>query len=199
MADAAIWLIFFNFVTHTSFVLALLYFSSLSIVFLLLFKDIFVKISAHTMKRDLLLIIGAFFLHVATYWICHRFLTAPLELMKHNTASFMQVDRYFIWVKPIDSLLQQLMIIVLVTKLYEQKVSIRTLAILLGVLFGVAHFYSMQHMELGPTALMVFFTTLFALVMPYLLLKVKNGYLYNFMIHIALVDLAALTFWGLFG
>jgi len=199
LADAAIWLFFFNYITHTSFVLSLLFFSVLCIIFILLFRNLFQDVIAKSRKMDVLLIVGTFVLHGLTYWVCHQYLTAPLELMKDSTASFIQVDRYFIWIKPVDVLLQQLMLIILMTKLHENKMSMQTMALLLGVLFGIAHLASIEQIDLNITIVMTFATTLFALFMPYIFFKLKNGYLYNFMIHILLVDLAALLFWGMFG
>ena len=196
LADATIWLFFYNFITNTSFELALLYFLVLSVLCIFLFRNLYREVIDKTRKKDILLIIGIFTLHLLTYWVCHRYLTAPLELMKHSTASFIQVDRYFIFIKPIDVLLQQLMLIILMTKLHENKISMRAMALLLGVLFGIAHLASVERIDLNITLVMTFATTIFALFMPNIFFKLKNGYLYNFMIHILLVDLAALMYWG---
>jgi len=72
----------------------------------------------------------------------------------------------------------------------------RAMALLLGVLFGIAHLASVERIDLNITLVMTFATTIFALFMPNIFFKLKNGYLYNFMIHILLVDLAALMYWG---
>ncbi len=199
LAHATIWTVFFKFITNTSFWLALIYFSFWNIVVLYFFKDVFKNLIAQTKKRDIVWIVIIFCVHGLTYWVCHQFLTAPVELMKTSTASFIQVDAYFIWIKPLDALLQQLMIIILITKLHQNKIQIKTIALLLGVVFGVAHIMSAERIDISVVIVMTFFTTAFALIMPYLLLKVRNGYIYNFMIHLTLVDLAALMYWGMFG
>ncbi|MDP4011812.1 MAG: hypothetical protein Q8P72_06335 [Candidatus Roizmanbacteria bacterium] len=199
LAHASIWMVFFTFIRHINLFISMAYFASLCLVFIYLFRDVFIDLIAKTKRQDILLIFVSLSLHAITYWICNQYLTAPLELMKTSTASFIQVDRYFIWAKPLDVLLQQVMIILLVTKLHEKNVRIRTIAFFLAVLFGVAHMVTVQRLDLNIAVLMTVFTTLFALAIPYLQLKVRNGYLINFMIHIALVDLAALLFWGIFG
>lgn len=199
LAHASIWMIFFTLISHSSLFISMAYFASLCLVFIYLFKDIFIDLIAKTKRQDVILIIISLSLHAITYWICNQYLTAPLELMKTSTASFIQVSSYFIWAKPLDSLLQQIMIVVLVTKLSKQNVRMRSIAIFLATLFGVTHIFSMVYIKLEVMLLVTLATTLFALFIPYLLLKVRNGYLYTFMIHLALVDLAALLFWGMFG
>lgn len=199
LAHASIWMVFFTFITHSNLFISMAYFASLCLVFIYLFKDVFIGLIAKTKRQDVMLIIVSLSLHAITYWICNQYLTAPLELMKTSTASFIQVARYFLWAKPLDALLQQIMIVVLVAKLNEHKVRMRTIAIFLAILFGAAHVYSMLRADFGIALLITFATTLFALFIPYLLLKVRGGFLYNFMIHLALVDLAALLFWGMFG
>ena len=199
LAHAGIWIVFFTFITQSNLFISMAYFASLCLVFIYVFKDIFIDLIAKTKRQDAILIIVSLSLHAITYWICNQYLTAPVELMNSSTASFIQVDKYFIWAKPLDALLQQIMILVLVTKLSKLKVRMRTIALFLATLFGVTHIFSMQYIDLGVSLLMTLATTLFALFIPYLLLKVRNGYLYNFMIHLALVDFAALLFWGMFG
>jgi len=108
------------------------------------------------------------------------------------------VDKYFLLIKPLDVLFQQIMIVILVKKLQENKISLNKIILIMMVVFGVAHLYSTTHMELVPTLIMTFFTLILSIVFPYFILKVKSGYLYSFISHLVFVDLAALMFWLVF-
>ena len=198
LAEALVWIPFHNLISYNNLLVATLYFLFFSFLTLVLFKDIFKNLVINTKTKNYLLLIASLLLHGAIYWICNNYLNEPTELIKNSPASYTLVNNYFLWVKPIDILLQQLMLIVLVTKLHENKVSLKSIIIAVAIIFGAIHIDSLQRMEIIPALILTVSATAMSLVIPYMILRVKNGYLYNLMIHLAFVDIAALLFWSLY-
>jgi hypothetical protein len=86
--------------------------------------------------------------------------------------------------KSIDILVQQLLVAAMVLSFSFQKFSLRAISILCAILFGGAHLFLIFE---GHTFLYVtVFTTsafLAALFFPYLILRVKNGFIYSYFLH----------------
>ena len=196
-AEAFIWIPYRRLISYDNIFAAIPYFLFYISITLMLFRNIFKKIILKTKKSSFLLVMASLMFHGVTYWICNNYLNPPIELIKNSPASYTLVNNYFLWVKPIDVLLQQLMIIVLVTKLANNKVSLKNITFALAIIFGVAHIESLQRMELTYALILTVSATAMSVVLPYFILKIKNGYLYNVMIHLAFVDVAALLFWSI--
>jgi hypothetical protein len=195
VAEGFIWVFFHEVISYNNLAIAILYFLTLSVIVIFLFKDIFKNIAKETKTSSYFLLLISLVLHAIAYWICNNFLREPIELIKNNSASFILVNKYFLLVKPIDVLLQQTMIIVLVKKLHQSRVSLQNIIFSIAIIFGTTHIYGVRKMELIPALLLTIVATSMSLIFPYLILKVKEGYLYNFMIHLAFVDIAALLIW----
>lgn len=198
VAEGFIWVFFHRVIGYSNLAIAISYFLTLIIVVLFLFKDIFKNIAKETEIKSYFLLTASLTLHAIIYWVCNNFLGEPVELIRNNSASFILVNKYFLFVKPIDILLQQTMIIVLVQKLHQNKVSLQNIIFSLAIIFGTAHIYDITHMELPIAILLAFVATSMSLIFPYLILKTKNGLMYNFMIHLAFIDIAALLVWSIF-
>jgi hypothetical protein len=86
--------------------------------------------------------------------------------------------------KSIDILMQQLLIAAIVLSFSFQKFSLRTVSIWCAILFGGAHLFLIFG---GQTLLYVAVFTasasLAALFFPYLMLRVKNGFIYSYFMH----------------
>jgi hypothetical protein len=86
--------------------------------------------------------------------------------------------------KSMEILLQQLLILALVLALAAQRYSIRKISVTCAVVFGATHIL----LAFGgvPTGYVIRFmvsAALFGLAFPYLLLRVRNGLAYSYMIH----------------
>jgi len=86
--------------------------------------------------------------------------------------------------KSIDILMQQLLVVAMVLSLSFQKYSLRAMSILCAILFGGAHLFLIFE---GQTLLYVTVFTVSAFVaglcFPYLILRVKNGFIYSYFLH----------------
>ncbi|MFA6269873.1 MAG: hypothetical protein WC657_01520 [Candidatus Paceibacterota bacterium] len=86
--------------------------------------------------------------------------------------------------KSIDILMQQLLVVAMVLSFSFQKYSLRAVSIWSAILFGGAHLFLIFG---GKTALYVTVFTVSAslagLFFPYLILRVKNGFIYSYFLH----------------
>ncbi|PIY79974.1 MAG: hypothetical protein COY80_05355 [Candidatus Pacebacteria bacterium CG_4_10_14_0_8_um_filter_42_14] len=197
-AEAFIWIPYRNFISYDKVLVAVVYFLIYSSITIFLFKDVFKKLITDTKANKYLLIVGSLIFHGLVYWFCNTYLSAPLELMKNSPASYTLVNNYFLFGKPFDILLQQLMLVVLVKKLEEENISLKNIALVVTVIFGIAHLEALRRMELVYALILTSAATLMALIIPRLILKIKDGFIHSFMIHLAFVDVAALLFWIIF-
>ncbi len=93
-------------------------------------------------------------------------------------------DGWYFLPKSAEIILQQLLIAALAFSFYNSKFSTKTTCMLCAGLFGSAHLLLVFG---GPSFLYVstftFFATIAGFVFPYLILKVKNGFMYSYMLH----------------
>ncbi len=198
VAEAIIWVPYRSLISYDRTLIAILYFSFFSFITVLLFKDIFQNLISNTKITKFSLLIGSLLIHGGVYWFCNNHLTAPNELIENNPASYILVNNYFLLGKPFDILLQQVMIIVLVAKLIQEQISLRTITSIVVIIFGIAHLEALRRMELIYALILTCSTVLMSLFIPRLILKTQDGFLYSFMLHVGLVDIAALLAWTLF-
>ena len=93
-------------------------------------------------------------------------------------------DPWYFLPKSVDILFQQLLIVALVLALAAEQYDLRRIAIGCGLLFGVAHLL----LGFGGLPLMyvirfTMFATLFGFIFPWLILKVKNGFVWSYSLH----------------
>lgn len=93
-------------------------------------------------------------------------------------------DPWYFLPKSVDILFQQLLIVALVLALARREHDLRRIAIACGILFGVAHLL----LAFGglPSLYVIRFTlfaTLFGLLFPWLILKVRNGFVWSYSLH----------------
>ena len=95
-----------------------------------------------------------------------------------------QADPWYFLPKSVDILFQQLLIVALVLTLVEARHSLRRVSVICGGLFGISHVLLL--LGGAPVGYVVRFTvmaTLFGLLVPWLLLRVRNGLAYSYMLH----------------
>jgi len=86
--------------------------------------------------------------------------------------------------KSIEILFQQLLVVALVLTLATQGYSIRAIAISCALLFGCTHILlGFGGVPLGYVIRFMVSATIFGFCFPYLILKVRNGLAYSYMIH----------------
>lgn len=118
----------------------------------------------------------------------------PFDAMgRENPPDLPQADPWYFLPKSVDILFQQLLVVALVLVLAGGGRSLRMIAVTCALLFGASHVL----LILGgaPVGYVVRFTvmaTLFGLCFPWLLLRVRNGLAYSYMLHWAFYAAAVL-------
>lgn len=172
---------------------------SMLIILLKFFQEKFRNITKNskTVEIFFLILISLCFHFVSIYFIL-KYCNQPIWPFESKGASFLLMNKYFIWVKPLDVLLQQTLIVLLITRLSKLKLSIKRITLLCIIGFGAIHFFQVLITDSIVGLGYAIGATLFSLIIPYMIIKVKNGYIYNFMIHMAAYDIAALLAWNLY-
>jgi hypothetical protein len=102
------------------------------------------------------------------------------------------------WAKPLDVLIQQLLIIWLTTKLYANGLSLKQIITFFLVAFGSIHIFQVLKTDWVIGLVFTAGALVSSVLYPYLLLRVRNGYIYNYMIHLGLYSIAALVAWMMY-
>ncbi len=96
----------------------------------------------------------------------------------------MRVTPWYFLPKSIEILFQQLLIAATVFALSAHRVSIRTMSIGCALLFGASHLLlAFGGVPFGYVLRFVAAATAFGLLFPYLILRVRNGFLYSYGVH----------------
>ena len=112
----------------------------------------------------------------------------------HGT-SFLLMNKYFVWAKPLDVLIQQLLIIWLTTKLLANRLSLKQIIIFFMFAFGSIHIFQTLKTDWIIGLLFTGGALISSVLYPYFLIHVRDGYIYNYMFHLGLYNLAALIAW----
>lgn len=111
-----------------------------------------------------------------------------------NPPDLPQADPWYFLPKSVDILFQQLLVVALVLALAGRGQSLRRMSLTCAALFGVSHVLLL--LGGAPPGYVLRFTvmaTLFGLCFPWLLLRVRNGLAYSYMLHWAFYALALIV------
>jgi hypothetical protein len=101
-----------------------------------------------------------------------------------NPPDLPQADPWYFLPKSVDILFQQLLVVALVLSLTGAGQSFRRVSQTCGALFGISHLLLL--LGGAPVGYVVRFTaasTVFGLIFPWLLLRVRNGLAYSYILH----------------
>jgi uncharacterized membrane protein YfcA len=169
-----------------------------TVIVSILFRDVLKDVISKTKKHEFLILLIPILIHGIVCYYCLNFLTAPVGPFENTETSFLLLNKYFIWVKPFDVLYQQIILIVLIKKLYEYKMNLKNITILFFVFFGTMHIFQIFRTDLTIALLFTLFGILGSFIFPYMILKKRDGYLYNYIIHMLVYAVAALSFWSVY-
>ncbi|HSF65420.1 MAG TPA: hypothetical protein VLA78_13595 [Paracoccaceae bacterium] len=111
-----------------------------------------------------------------------------------NPPDLPQADPWYFLPKSVDILFQQLLVVALVLSLTGAGQSFRRVSLTCGALFGISHVLLL--LGGAPVGYVVRFTvmaTAFGLMFPWLLLRVRNGLAYSYMLHWLFYALAVIV------
>lgn len=163
------------------------------------FRKVFYKVCEKTSLTDglLLLLTSLTFHFVSSYFIISYF-DQPVWPFDSRGSSFLLMNSYFLWAKPFDVLLQQVLIVLLVKKLHQYKLTVKQITALFVFGFGFIHIFQIFRTDFTIGLGYTLGAMIFSLIFPYMIINVKNGYIYNFMIHLVTYNVAALLAWTLY-
>lgn len=114
------------------------------------------------------------------------FLPAPqVPLLSFNTDILFSTPWYFL-PKSIEILVQQILIAVIVLEFYSRFNSLKETVISYAICFGGAHvlLFSLNGAPTPYALMMIIGSILSALIFPYLILRVRGGFIYAYVIHL---------------
>ena len=134
---------------------------------------------------------------LVSYFII-TYVERPDWIFSDRGTSFLLINNYYVWAKPLDVLVQQLLIIWLTTKLYANGLTLKQIIIFFLIAFGSIHIFQVLKTDWMIGLLFTIGALMSSVLYPYLLLQTRNGYVYNYMIHLGLYNIAALAAWLLY-
>ena len=137
-----------------------------------------------------------FILSTIIYYVIPLYFTSPPpEIVNNPVLNFTELAFPFLVSKGFEILFQQIMIIVLISLLYELKIKFKQMMILIPVIFVLGH---IGFFFIGYTLEGLFYAFWALVGIPifiYLIEKVNYGFVYSYMIHYFFYVLAGAVSW----
>ncbi|MFH1959514.1 MAG: hypothetical protein ABIJ22_04280 [Patescibacteria group bacterium] len=171
-------------------------FSAISLGLIVFFRKEILKLVKDTKWHEVVALIGiSLFVHGVTSYFILKYLEQPTWPFDRNGISFLLMNGFYVWAKPIDVMMQQLLIVLLVLRLNSLKMNINQITKLFVVLFGAIHAFQFLRTDFIIGLLYFITSIIFSFVFPKMILRVRNGFIYNLMIHLAVYNIGALLAW----
>jgi hypothetical protein len=180
------------------YVYVIIFYLSISAVLLYTFRTTYTTLFKETRWYIFLFASFSIVAHVAISYFILTYVDRPVWPFSDRGTSFLLMNNYFVWAKPFDVFVQQLLLMWLITRLYANGFSLRQLITFFVVAFGSIHIFQILKTDVTIGLLFTLGALMLSVVCPYLLLRVRNGYVYNYMIHLGMYDLVALLAWLLY-
>lgn len=166
-----------------NYLITTIYFINLNLLCIYLFRDILKEKWPKPSKLQIALFLIFFIILSFVYYICENNSNLPNLLKKFPEISLINFNFRYILTKSLEILFQQITIIFLILLMHRNKVSLKNITIFFATVFPLTHLVNY-----------FFTTTLFALIFqvasiiggltfPYLIIKIKNGFLYTYLLH----------------
>jgi len=186
-------------ITMNRYILNILFLSIVSPCLIIYFKKTLINLISKTRKSEFIFLIGiSLIIHLISSYFILNYLNQPIWPFDSRGTSFLLMNNFYLWAKPFDVFLQQLLIILLVTKLHQYKLTLKQITMLFVLGFGVIHIFQIFKTDIIIGLAFTLGAIISSLVYPYMILKVRNGYIYNFMIHMGIYNIVALLSWMLY-
>lgn len=186
-------------ITMDRYILNILFLSITSLCLIFYFRKTLKDLISKTRKSDFIfLILISIIIHLISSYFILNYLNQPIWPFDSRGTSFLLMNNFYLWTKPFDVFLQQLLIILLVTKLHEYKLTLKQITMLFVLGFGVIHIFQIFKTDIIIGLAFTLGAIISSFIYPYMILKVRNGYIYNFMIHMGIYNIAALLSWMLY-
>lgn len=178
------------------FIWTAVYFFVTAVITSFVFKDHLVRVLWDFTAIPLLILVGVVVVHVALYLYLPGHLQEPKEyFQRYPKRSFLTLDRRRLVSKPMDILAQQVFVTLLVLFLQDGGLTLGQTIIAFAVIFGAVH-TPLIFIEHGawPSWYFTIFAILSAVIFPILIVKVKYGFVYSYIIHWVFYTFTAVGF-----
>jgi hypothetical protein len=185
--------------TMDRYITIIFFLAVFALALIIYFKKQFLILTEQTRKSEFIFLFAlSLLIHGVLSYFILNFLNQPVWPFDSQGTSFLLMNNFFIWAKPLEVFVQQLLIALLVTRLYQLDMSLKQIIALFVFIFGAVHIFQIFKTDIIIGFGFTFFAILASFIFPYMLLRVRNGYIYNFMIHLVAYDIAALLAWSFY-
>jgi hypothetical protein len=186
-------------ITMEKYGLVILFYLTVALLLLYIFRSTYKSIFQKTHWYELFgLVTLSLIVHGLVSYFIINYVERPDWIFSDQGTSFLLMNNYYVWAKPLDILIQQLLIIWLTTKLYANGLTLRQIISFFLIAFGSIHIFQVFKTDWMIGLLFTAGALASSVLYPYLLLQTRNGYIYNYMIHLGLYNIAALAAWLLY-
>lgn len=167
--------------------------STAAVVCWWLYRDLF--LFTRSAVRSYYGYLFAVVIHFFVCYICRGYFETPSGPFDPTSISFLALSPFFIFVKPIDIILQQSFITILVKKMSQLHISLRHTQLLFLLTFGMFHMFQLTRTYWVIGTLFFGFALFGSFLFPYMIIKKKNGIVLNSIFHLLAYDAMAVLFW----
>lgn len=186
-------------ITMERYGLVILFYLTVALLLLYVFRSTYTSIFQKTRWYELVGLISlSLLVHGLVSYFIITYVERPDWIFSDRGTSFLLMNNYYVWAKPLDVLVQQLLIIWLTTKLYASGLTLKQIISFFLIAFGSIHIFQVLKTDLVIGLLFTAGALVSSVLYPYLLLRMRNGYIYNYMFHLGLYNIAALAAWLLY-
>jgi len=181
------------------YVLVAAYFTSISLVPIIIFNGLFSETLKNINIFSVILIVFAAGMGFTVYFLTKKYVNPPEKfLKKHEYHLFLKLDYRYIISCSFELVYQQTLILMLVTILHDEGLSLIRIIIIFSLIFVPIH----ALMFIKDRFSGAYYTTasLFgAVVFPALILSFENGIIYSYIVHLAFYMIGGPFFWWING
>ena len=193
------WFITARVITNDRYIPTAIFLLSVVLGMAKYFRKELYQITKNTNFYEIFTLVGtSLLIHSVTIYCIRNYVQQPAWPFDSRGSSFLLMNQYYVWAKPIDVLVQQLLIVLLVTRLNDLGASLNQITRLFVIGFGLIHIFQIFNTDLVVALAYALMAIIYSYIFPRMILLVRNGYIYNFMIHLATYNLAAILAWTLY-
>jgi len=186
-------------ITMERYGLVILFYLTVASLLFYAFRSTYKSIFRNTHWYELIGLVSlSLIVHGLVSYFIITYVERPDWIFSDRGTSFLLMNNYYVWAKPFDVLVQQLLIIWLITKLYTNGLTLKQIISFFLIAFGSIHIFQVLKTDWVIGLLFTGGALVSSVLYPYLLLRVRNGYIYNYMFHLGLYNIAALAAWLLY-
>ncbi len=179
-----------------NYIIVSIYFCFISFILIYIFRNILDNLTKNLSFFPIIILLVFFLFNFLIFFLTNKYLRKPIEFIdKYSTVHFLKMDYRYLLSKSFEIFFQQVLIITLVFILYYQNFSLTWITIIFMIMFGFAH---IPRLKIGRDifGLIIFVASIISsFLFPYLVLNLRYGYIYTFILHWLFYTNKGILFW----